>query len=137
MENGPTTSDYNEILEAWHWDLQQWKSKLQAMEEEVVFLDRLLHSNVFVRNTPTHYEKIYGFLKQLKKVSSYKTRVRSGISRYENKIGNIISTSCDKIGLRYYQKHDRLKAEITMCLEDFRLLKYEVLLYTGKVFKNP
>jgi len=41
--------------------------------------------------------------------------------------------TCDTL---YNLKHEKVKAEVISCLEDFRNLKSEVFLYAGEILKK-
>lgn len=136
MEDKQIKSGQDRKVEELHWDSQRWKSNLQLMEDELVFIDRLLNSYVFEPNTPNLFERLQDYKERLKKAKAGKKRVRESISRHEVNLGGMLEcadNTCDK---EYYQKHDLLTAEVLLCLDNFQNLKWEIFNYAGGILKK-
>ncbi|NJB72159.1 hypothetical protein GGR42_002650 [Saonia flava] len=123
-------------VEELHWECQKWKSHLQFIEDEIVFIDRLLNSYIFQPNTPNLFERLQGYLERLKKVKSNKKIVRNLISQHENDLGGMIECTTDRCDMEFYQKHNKLKAEVVDRMENFMALKSEVFNYAGGILKK-
>lgn len=129
-----TGSDKNP--ESIHWELQQWKSSLQFMQEEITFIKRLLDSYIFVPNTPNLFERLEDYKERLQQVSRRKQEVRHKISRHENTLGGMMEYSQRSWIPDFYRDHERLQVEVDQCYDRFRKLKAEIFMYAGGILKH-
>tara|TARA_R110000765_G_C18839260_1_gene597769 strand:+ start:395 stop:823 length:429 start_codon:yes stop_codon:yes gene_type:complete len=123
-------------LEDLHWQIQQWKSNLRFMDDEIIFINRLLDSYAFQPNTPNLFERIQDFKTRLKHVTIEKKEVLKQISKHENDLGGMLECTDIQCDLGYYRKQDKLQAEVDLCLENFRQLKSEIFNYAGGILKG-
>tara|TARA_R110000868_G_scaffold126481_6_gene333593 strand:+ start:10453 stop:10881 length:429 start_codon:yes stop_codon:yes gene_type:complete len=123
-------------LEDLHWQIQQWKSNLRFMDDEIIFINRLLDSYAFQPNTPNLFERIQDFKTRLKHVTTEKKEVLKQISKHENDLGGMLECTDIQCDLGYYRKQDKLQAEVDLCLENFRQLKSEIFNYAGGILKS-
>ena len=123
-------------LEDLHWQIQQWKSNFQFMEDEILFINQLLDSYAFQPNTPNLFERIQDFKHRIKKITKANQEVHSSIVNHENNLGGILERADAKFDSSYYQKQDKLQAEVNFCLDNFRQLKSEIFNYAGGILKN-
>ena len=65
-------------IEELHWELQGWKSKIQFMEDEMLFINRLLNSYVFEPRTPNLFERLELFKEAYKKSKRVKKKIKHG-----------------------------------------------------------
>ena len=115
-------------LEDLHWQIQQWKSNLRFMDDEIIFINRLLDSYAFQPNTPNLFERIQDFKTRLKHVTIEKKEVLKQISKHENDLGGMLECTDIQCDLGYYRKQDKLQAEVDLCLENFN--------YAGGILKG-
>ncbi len=47
MKNNRTVLNRTQKIEKLHWHIQHWKSDLQFMEDEILFIERLMNSYIF------------------------------------------------------------------------------------------
>lgn len=123
-------------VEELHWDSQQWKSHLCLMQDELMFIDRLLNSYIFEPNTPNLFERLRDYQSRLGKAKTNRQDVEKMIAQHERDLGGMIEyadTTCDTT---YYQKHEEIKAEAVNCMEIFQDLKTEVFNYAGGILKQ-
>lgn len=126
----------NKKIEELHFESQQWKSKLYFMQDEVIFIDRLLNSYVFEPNTLNLFERLQDYQQRLKKEKDNKIEIEKHITKHEGDLGGMLECIDESCDLEYYQKHDKLKAEVTDCLEKFRVLKSEIFNYAGGILRK-
>jgi len=119
-----------------HWDARHWKSTLRFMQDEILFIDRLLNSYVFEPNTPNLFERLQDYRQRLKTAKSKKTEVIQQISRHEGNLGGMLECKDEACDLGFYRKHNALKAEIVATVEDFQNLKAEIFNYAGGILKK-
>jgi len=123
-------------VEELHYETQQWKSNLYFMEDEIIFIDRLLNSYVFEPNTPNLFERIQDYQHRLQKAKDNKFMFMELIAEHERDLGGMLECTNESCDLLYYQKHDKLKAEVVNCVEIFRMLKSEIFNYAGSILKK-
>jgi len=115
---------------------RHWKSKLRFVQDEILFIDRLLNSYVFEPNTPNLFERLQDYQRRLKTAKNRKAKVIQQISRHKNKLGGMLECKDEACDLGFYPKHDVLKAEVVGCVEDFQNLKAEIFNYAGAILKK-
>lgn len=131
-----TTKNQNKKIEELHYELQGWKSNLHFIDDEIVFIDRLLNSYVFQPNTPNLFERLQDYQHRLKKTKDTKTKLKNRIAKNENNLGGMVECIDESCDLEYYQKHDKLKAEVVDSISKFRELKSEIFNYAGGILKK-
>ena len=123
-------------LEKFHIDSQQWKSSFHLMKDELLFIEELLHSYVFEPDTPNLFERLQDYLERLKTVNDYKTRLEEHIAQHENKLGGALECKNGQGDEDVYAEHQKLKANVVNCLQQFQILKSEVFNYAGGILKK-
>ena len=136
MEKEETGTEQDKKVEQLHWEIQQWKSNLQFVDDEITFISRLLDSYVFEPNTPNLFERLQDYKKRLQKEKTRKQKIRDVISQHENTLGGMLECKDDLCDLQYYRKHNELKLQVEECLIDFRELKSEIFNYAGGILKK-
>jgi hypothetical protein len=129
-------TEQEEKVKELHWEIQQWKANLQFMDDELIFIDRLLDSYVFQHDTPNLFERLQDFKTRSKKAKTYKQEIHSQISKHENTLGGMLACKDSACDLRYYRKHDKLKTQVEQYLKDFRQLKSGIFNYAGGILKK-
>lgn len=131
-----TKLDQTKKVEDLYWDTKHWKSMLKFMEDEIIFMERLLSSYIFEPNTPNLFERLQDYQKRLVIAKTEKGQVRINISKHENDLAGMMECTDSSCDSAYYQKHDRLKAEVVSCTEHFQILKSEIFNYAGGILKK-
>lgn len=119
-----------------HWDVRRWKSILRFMQDEMLFIDRLLNSYVFEPNTPNLFERLQDYRLRLKAAEKIKAKVMQQISGHKNNLGGMLECKDEACDLGFYQRHDMLEAEVVSCVENFQNLKAEIFNYAGSILKK-
>jgi hypothetical protein len=123
-------------LEKFHLDSQQWKSSFHLMKDELLFIEELLRSYVFEPDTPNLFERLQDYLERLKTVNDYKTRLEEHIAQHENKLGGALECKDGQGDEDVHAEHQKLKANVVNCLQQFQILKSEVFNYAGGILKK-
>lgn len=135
MEN--QTADRNlETPEKLHLDTQKWKSSFFLMDDELLFIEQLLHSYVFEPNTPNLFERLQDYLERLKLIKCDITNVQKLIVQHENNLGGSIECRNNKCDEDVQVEHEKLKANVVNCLQKFQILKSEIFNYAGGILKR-
>jgi hypothetical protein len=123
-------------MEELHRASQQWKSMLRFMEDEMIFINRLLNSYVFEPDTPNLFERLQDYLNRIEQSKSKKSRIKRSISNHENHLGGILECKdavCDE---EYYKRHDKLRTKVMDFVSEFQDLKSEIFNYAGGILKK-
>lgn len=136
MKKENVTKKDEKKVEELHWEIQQWKSSFQFMEDEIIFIMRLLDSYIFQPNTRNLFERLQDYKVRLKKVKATKKDIQSQISKHENTLGGMLECSNGTDDLTYYQVHDALKSKVDTSYNEFQKLKSEIFNYAGGILKK-
>lgn len=136
MEKEQIITGQEKKVEELHWEIQQWKSHFQFLDDELTFIARLLGSYVFQPNTPNLFERLQDYNTRIKKVGTTKKEVRDHISKHENTLGGMLECTDSACDLSYYRKHDKLQIKVDTCLSEFQELKSEIFNYAGGILKK-
>ncbi|GGG43063.1 hypothetical protein GCM10011414_10860 [Croceivirga lutea] len=131
-----TNTNQVQKVEDLHWEIQHLKSKIQFLDNEVLFLKRLLESYVFEPNTLKLFKRFEVFKRELTRIDKIRLELINNISKHENNLAGMydsINSSCDKWS---YQKHTTLKGEVDEIINKFRELKSSVFNYAQGILKN-
>ncbi|TDS16804.1 hypothetical protein DFQ03_1291 [Maribacter caenipelagi] len=127
-------SKQNEKLKELHWKIQQWKTQFQVIDDEILFLERLLNSSAFKPNIPNLFERLEGYKIKTEELKNDLKLVRNSISVHENSLGEMLDVTENKNNEHYYQVHNQLNTDISDCYKNFQKLKSEIFNYTGTIF---
>ena len=131
-----TENEQAKKVDKLQWDVRHWKSTMRFVEDEILFIERLLNSYVFEPNTPNLFERLQDYRQRLKKAKNRNTKLALNISRHKNNLGGMLECKDEDCDLGFYRKHDVLKAGVTGHLEDFQNLKAEIFNYAGAILKK-
>ncbi|WP_394973073.1 hypothetical protein [uncultured Croceitalea sp.] len=136
MKNTYSSQTQNKKIEELHYELQDWKSNLHFIKDEIKFINQLLNSYVFQPNTPNLFERLQDYQHRLKKIKKSKTELQKAIAQHENNLGGMIECTDEYCDLQYYKKHDTLKTKIVDSIIRFKDLKSEIFNYAGGILKK-
>lgn len=128
--------DQEKKVEELHRDSQHWKSLLRLMQDEILFIDRLLNSYVFEPNTPDLFERLTNYKERIEKIKTHQTVLRKAISKHENDLGGMLECRNRECDLGYYKRHNELKEMVASCTDVFQNLKTEIFNYAGGILKK-
>lgn len=135
MENQTEDRKLN-MLQKLHLDVQKWRSSFFLINDELIFIEQLLHSYVFEPNTPNLFERLQDYLERLKRIKSDITNVNKLIVQHENNLGGSIECRNVKCDEDVHVEHGKLKANVANCLQKFKILKTEIFNYAGGILKK-
>ncbi|WP_110356759.1 hypothetical protein [Arenibacter sp. ARW7G5Y1] len=133
MKNKEPIMDKEKQAASWHWKIQQWKLKFQLMDDEIVFIKRLLDSNAFKDNIPNLFERLQDFKTRLQLIDKRNAAVRAQISLHENNLGSELNVGDNSIGADDIKKSNSLQLKVDECQGDYQDLKSEIFNYTGSL----
>jgi len=133
MMNPKNTDE--EILNEFHNNTILWNSMIGYMETEILFINRLLNSNVFKDTTPNLFEKLQAFKHEIKTKTRETTNFKKEIHEYGDALKGILECqdiSCDTF---FLENHAALKNRFEEFYTRFNDYKTRVFNYTGGVLK--
>lgn len=119
-----------------HDELQDWKSYLEFIGDEMVFIQGLLDSYVFEPRTPNLFECLETFKQHFNSSKRDRNALQESIKKHENGLGGIFECVQDECDSNYCEKHQDLKNRITDYIKRYIKLKKEVYHYAGSVLKQ-
>lgn len=126
----------NNLVKEFNRETQQWKTHFQVIEDELLFIERLLNSSAFKTNTPNLFERLQEYKLRAKELQQSKKDVLNLISQHEHDLGNNFDETNDQHNLEYYSKHEGLKIQVNTYFEDFQKLKLEIFNYAGNILQK-
>ncbi len=123
-------------MEVMHDELQNWKSYLLFIEDEMAFIQRLLDSYVFEPRTPNLFERLETFKQHFDTSKKNRKSLTETIKKHENGLGGIFECTQDECDGHYYEKHQSLKKKFADYIQGYIKLKKEVYDYAGSVLKR-
>nr|WP_298995486.1 hypothetical protein [uncultured Allomuricauda sp.] len=117
-------------------DLQKWKSNIEFIDDEMTFINGLLHSYVFEPRTPNLFERLELFKVAYKKSIREKEKIKGLIYKHESTIGGILECTTSACDSAYYQKHEELSERVSKHLTNYIKLKSDIYNYAGSILKR-
>lgn len=136
MEKSSINPAQEEKVEMLYAESQNWKSSLRLVTDEVTFIENLLNSYLFEPNTPNLFERLQTYQSQIKKTKDLKVAVFKAIDKHRKDLGGMLECTDYACDMGYIQKHEAIKAEGVIFLENFQLLKSEIFNYAGGILKK-
>lgn len=126
MKNSNTTLSRPQKIEKLHWHVQHWRSDLNFMKDETIFIERLLNAPIFESNTPDLFGKLHDYRNRLVTYKSRKNKLMHLISTHEKQLGRVMENNTENVVTDFYHKHDDLEMELLDCTDNFKSLKSEI-----------
>ncbi len=119
-----------------HNDCRYWQSTLCFINDEIVFIKRLLSSYIFEPNTPNLFERLQDYQERIRSVEQKRAQVLDNITSHDNSLGGILECADDACFDGFEHKHEVLKSTVVTFNEEFKLLKSEIFNYAGGILKK-
>ncbi|RIV71352.1 hypothetical protein [Flagellimonas aequoris] len=119
-----------------HKELQNWKSYLQFIDDEMVFIQRLLNSYIFEPRTPNLFERLEDFKQEFHDSKIEKNQLKKAILEHEKHLGGLVECTSDDCDSHYFEKHLEFKDAMSAYIESYLKLKHKVYSYAGSVLKR-
>lgn len=133
MEKKNTATDNGNNTPLLHWKIQQWKTKFQLMDDEIIFIKRLLDSNAFKPHIPNLFERLQDYKTRLGLIEKRNAAIRTQISVHENNLGGSLEVPESSLSEENIKKNNSLQLEVDTCQGDYQNLKSEIFNYTGSI----
>lgn len=117
-------------------DCNYWLSTFNFLEEELLFIHKLLDSYIFEPNTPNLFERLQEYKTQLATANKEWAMLRAEVKKHENNLGGMLECTDDTCDLNFYRQHNDLKKQVLHSFDTFKLLKSQIFKYAGGILKN-
>lgn len=117
-------------------ELQKWKSYIYFIDDEQLFMDRLLNSYIFEPSTPNLFERLELFKQKFAISKKKKQNLKKVFAEHEGKLGGILECTSAYCDATYNKKHKKFLQKVTAYVEDYIKLKSEVYEYAGSILKK-
>jgi hypothetical protein len=115
------------------FDIKRWKSLAKHIENELVFIDRLIKSEAFDNRTFNLTERLQTFGRQILIIAQALKDFEFEIIEYEKGLANLISYETATTDNFWLDQHNALKRRFEIFCQDFNAFRVKVLQYTGGV----
>ena len=125
---------FKEMLSYYNYNIRRWKSLVKHMENEVVFLDRLLTSEAFgTVMTRTMRERNNHFKKMVKVKSEVLADLKVEVDSHQADLLRLTPTKHVIKNAMHAVRHESLKIRFEKFCREFDEFRARVLLQTGNV----
>lgn len=111
-------------------DIKRWKSALKHMENELIFINRLLASDTHNARTVNSSERLNTFKKQIKTKTAILKDFEIEVSQYNHELSTTEFSDSDITDDSWVEKHDSLIHRFEAFRKDFNAFRLNVLKYT-------
>ena len=125
-----------EKLKDIHFETIEWKSSLQFIGTEILFIKQLLKSNAFKPNTPNLFERLLEFKNQIVVVEEIIKDITIDITKFENLLGNSIAHDFTTYIDAYFKEYQLLNTKFNQGVKKFKEFKEEIFNYTGNILRE-
>ena len=136
VEHIPSKRYDSTKMENLHWETQQWKSDLQFVQDEVMFIEQLLQSYVFEPNTPNLFERLQDYLARLNTFKEERQSVVKVLAKHENELGGMWECKDVDCNGSYRKSHEDIRETVNNLKKKFSALKSEIFNYAGGILKK-
>lgn len=119
-----------------HRTSQRWVSSFRFVEDEMKFIERLLHSYVFEPNTPNLFERLQDYLARIEEIKEEKGDLLERIKEHEHALGGLMECKDQPGMVSYSEIHHHLELDFNKFLDRYQLLKSEIFNYAGAILKK-
>ncbi len=119
-----------------HAASKSWLSSLRFIEDELKFIENLLHSYVFEPNTPNLFERLQDYLERLQTIQKQKKKLAEQLQLHENSLSGVLECQEHSANKSYRDRHRELQIEYLLFETDYQKLKSEIFNYAGGILKK-
>lgn len=136
MKKNEDISENQKEIRNLHLEIQKYKSDLQFINDELIFMGNMLDSYIFEPDTPNLFERLQEYKTHLKTCTNKKETIIDQLSIHENNIGGLLDHKNIPINPVDYENHEKLKKSVQNFMNDYQKLKTEFFNYTGGILKK-
>ena len=136
MENHKTVISGTNSIESFHREAQIWISSAYFVKDEMIFIEKLLHSYVFEPDTPNLFERLQDYLQRLELTKSKMDQLVSDLIAYESELGGLLECQTFDDFADLEKRHKQIKVRGEEFQLKFKMLKSEIFNYAGGILRK-
>lgn len=118
-----------ELLTAFHKDVQWWRTTVGYFETEVQFMEQLLRAKQFKENAPNLFERLQQFKQEIGTRRAEIKNLKKELELYEDSLQGILECQDISCDIYYLENHKGLKMRFQKCYTNFNTYKAGVFAY--------
>ena len=128
---------YNEkTMEKYCSYISKWESSFISVSEEILFLGKLLSSEIFEPNIPNLYERLQQYSENLQELKNEKKTLENEVEKYKADISEKLEVNEGRKDSQSNELHLQLKKKMKVFLNKFSKLKLDIFNFTGNILKK-
>ena len=136
MENHKTVLSGANKVEDFHREAQIWISSAHFTKDDLIFIEKLLHSYVFEPDTPNLFERLQDYLRRLETTKAELDETVQLLMGYESELGGLLECQTLNSLEEIEKKHLRIKLQSEEFQLKFKMLKSEIFNYAGGILRK-
>jgi len=132
--NSDASSDNN--IEQLQQHALDWDKLIQQSTDDIIFLKKLLSSDVFDNYEASFFDTIKIQLKDLEEFKAEKIELHYSINNHKNDLNGMRECEDISCDMFYEKEHKKLRERVRNFLKKFRDLKLEIYDYTSPNFRK-
>ena len=136
MENHKTTISGIKQIEEFHRKAQRWISSVHFIKDELLFIEKLLHSYVFEPDTPNLFERLQDYLRRLEFNKQQLDQIYGQLITYESELGGLLECQDFDDPASIERRHLQLEVVGEEFQDKFKMLKSEIFNYAGGILRK-
>lgn len=132
--NSDANSDNN--IEQLQQHALDWDKLIQQSTDDIIFLKKLLSSDVFENYEVSFFDTIKIRLKDLEEFKAEKIDLHYSINNHKNDLNGMRECEDISCDMFYEEEHKKLRERVRNFLKKFRDLKLEIYDYTSPNFRK-
>jgi len=132
--NSDASSDNNIVQLQQH--ALDWDKLIQQSTDDIIFLKKLLSSDVFDNYEASFFDTINIRLKDLEEFKAEKIELHYSINNHKNDLNGMRECEDISCDMFYEKEHKKLRERVRNFLKKFRDLKLEIYDYTSPNFRK-
>lgn len=113
-----------------------WDKLIQQSTDDIIFLKKLLSSDVFDNYEASFFDTIKIRLKDLEEFKAEKIELHYSINNHKNDLNGMRECEDISCDMFYEKEHKKLRERVRNFLKKFRDLKLEIYDYTSPNFRK-
>ena len=122
-------------IDALYNDVHKWVSEIHFVQDEIIFVKKLLNSDAFEPNTPNLFERIREYVGSLESFEIELIAFKTKLLGHEKDLGTYLEcVGQDHSGIN--KKHWETVGQLEVLLGKFQMLKSEIFEYVRGIFRR-
>ena len=121
------SKSYSDVIN----DVSIWVSDLNFTQEELLFLNTLVKSDLFKAGTPNLFERLQLLLKEINEFNEWTELIKNKIEKYRNSVVETLDSDVFSLAENYLETYQSIEEELFEFNKKYKFFKahlYEFLI---------